>query len=1489
MKLHELRLSTRITAAALLVVALAALAILFIEEARLREAYVAERRTDLKEISHAEKIRLAQTIETLRRDVLFLSNAPPISGILRAARNNGYDARDGDTLARWEARLQQIFTAFSNAHPGYYQIRYIGVADGGRELVRVDRRGDKVEVTPPAGLQAKGDRDYFRATLNLRPGQVHLSAFDLNQERGAAEQPYRLTVRAATPVFDENGRIFGMAVINMEVADLLKHATLGLPAGVRAYIANRDGSYLLHPDVRQSAASVLERKNEILLDFPSLKPMFDLRAPDYLPLHAVAVRNVRDYVAAERIHFSSADPDRFLLLVYQIPAAVATQQVSSIPPGQVAGGFAAMLLVAGILLQVLRRTFAPLEQLAGAADRIASGEHMIHLPKSDGGEIGRLLNAFGAMQERLVQREREISRINAGLERQVAERTAELERINEQLRGEIVQRERAVETVRREHDFRQEMIESLPGIFYMIDASGRFLMWNDNLERVLKCGADEISRSHPLDFFEGNDRILIESSIHKVFEQGEATVDALLTARDGTRTPYHFTGRRIVRDGEPVLVGLGIDIAERQRILRETEMLLRRNQALMLTSMDGIHIMDMEGNIVAANDAFCRMLGYSQEEVSRLNVADWDAQWSGEELRARFRELVGRSELFETVHRRKDGTLINVEISSAGVELDGEKYLYASSRDVTERKRYEAAILAAQNQLKAVFDAIPDLLFELGLDGRYYDYHSPHTELLAAPPEVFLGKTVAEILPPGASEVVMAALQEAHETGWSSGRQFELPLPQGKLWFELSVSRKATAAGEEPRFIVLSRDITGRKHAEQVLLQHKIVIDTAQDGFWVVDEWGYLREVNEAYARMTGYSVEELVGMHISQLEAKEQPEEVRAHIGWIVAQGHDRFETRHRRKDGREIDIEVSVTYMPESRRFFVFCHDITRRKQAEQDLRVAATAFETHDAIMITGADANIIRVNQAFTDITGYRADEVLGKNPRIMSSGRQDRNFYIEMWQQLLHTGSWAGEVWDRRKSGQIYPKWLTITAVKDEHGEITHYVGIFSDITARKHAEEEIRNLAFYDALTKLPNRRLFLDRFRAALPASARHRNYGAVLFIDMDKFKQLNDTLGHDYGDLMLIEVAHRIKSCVREMDTVARLGGDEFVVLIEEVSKNMEEASHKVGLVAEKIRGTLSQPYQLKDHEHHSSPSIGISLYRGNENPVEELLRHADMAMYQAKDAGRNAVRFFDPVMQENVAAHAALEHDLRNALAMNQLQLYYQMQVDGSQQPIGAEALLRWVHPLRGVVGPADFIPVAEESTLILDIGQWVLDEACRQLALWDGHEKVRDLSLAVNVSAKQFALPDFVERVDEALRKYGVAPSRLKLELTESMVLGDLAGTVAKMLKLRELGVRLSMDDFGTGYSSLSYLKCLPLDQLKIDQSFVRGIVTDSNDALLVQTIIDLAQNFRLNVIAEGVENEAQLAFLKQHRCMAYQGYLFSRPVPVEEFEAMLERT
>jgi diguanylate cyclase (GGDEF)-like protein/PAS domain S-box-containing protein len=1114
-----------------------------------------------------------------------------------------------------------------------------------------------------------------------------------------------------------------------------------------------------------------------------------------------------------------------------------------------------MLLVGLLAMRVLRRMFAPLAHLTTAAEKITAGERNIHLQKDGGGEIGTLNNTLGIMLDKLSRRELEILRLNEELEQRyrtlfdnMLDGYAHFKMLFE---GEVASDYIHIET--------NSAFEELTGLKH---AAGKRI---SELIPGLRESSPEL--------FERYGRVALTGKPER-FETYVSPLQAWFSVTAYSPQKEHVV---VIFD----------NITKEKTAQEEIASLLYRNKVLMQTSMDGIHIMDGEGNILEANDAFCRMLGYTQEEVMHLNVADWDAQWTGDELRVNFKKLIGESAVIETLHRRKDGTLINVEICATGV--------YTS---------------------------------------------------------------------------------------------------------------------KGPIFFAASRDITERKQAEAVMLQHQLVIKTSIDGFWMTDMTGKLLEANQAYADMSGYSIEELLDMRITQLEAKEQPAETEAHIAKIVARGSDRFETRHRHKDGHELDIEISANYLPEMQRIAVFCNDITERKQAEktientllfqqelmnaipspvfyknadcvyiggnkafeqymgmqpeqfigktvydiapadlaekydkadkellnnpgkqsyeasviysdgtrhdvifnkatfknsagevsgiigvilditerkqieETLRVAAITFETNDAIMITDADAHVIRVNRAFTDITGYAPEEVLGKNPSMMNSGRHDKTFYTEMWQQLLHHGAWSGEIWDRRKSGQVYPKWLNITAVKDEAGEATRYVAIFSDITARKQAEEEIRNLAFYDTLTHLPNRRLFLDRFRAALPISARRNTYGALMFIDMDKFKMINDTLGHDYGDMLLIEVASRIKQCVREMDTVARLGGDEFTVLIEGVSKDKDDTSRKVGMVAEKIRESLAQPYRLKEHLHHSSPSIGVSLFRGEEEAVDVLLRHADMAMYQVKEAGRNAVRFYDPAMQQMVTAHAAMENDLRDAVVRGQLHLYFQMQVDGDKHPSGAEALLRWIHPQRGMVMPDEFISIAEEGTLIIEIGNWVLDTACQQLARWAESARTRDLTLAINVSAKQFAMADYVSNVASIIRKNRINPARLKLELTEGMVLANLAATVEKMHALKALGVRLSIDDFGTGYSSLSYLKLLPIDQLKIDPSFVKGMISDPNDAVLVHAIIELANNFHLNVIAEGVETEAQQSFLKDNHCMEYQGFLFGKAVPIEEFEALL---
>ena len=550
--------------------------------------------------------------------------------------------------------------------------------------------------------------------------------------------------------------------------------------------------------------------------------------------------------------------------------------------------------------------------------------------------------------------------------------------------------------------------------------------------------------------------------------------------------------------------------------------------------------------------------------------------------------------------------------------------------------------------------------------------------------------------------------------------------------------------------------------------------------------------------------------------------------------------------------------------------------------EMRIAATAFETQEGILITDLNKRILRVNSAFTRLTGYSAEEAIGQTPDLLSSGRHDEEFDQLMWQNIVREKYWQGEVWSRRKNGEIYPTWLTTTAVTDERGKMTHYVSVFTDITLRKLAEEQIHKLAFYDPLTELPNRRLLIDRLRHTMASASRNMAHSGILFIDLDNFKTLNDTKGHDIGDLLLIETAKRLQACVRGGDTVSRLGGDEFVVMMVNLSDELKQAAAQAQMVGEKIRESLNRPYRLRAFEYHSSCSIGISLFRANEVTVDDLLKRADTAMYEAKTAGRNTLRFFDPAMHTVLEARVRLEADLRQAIAEQQFDLFYQIQVNSSNHYIGAEVLLRWMHPVHGMIFPDEFMGLAEETGLIVPIGRWALETACTQIKAWETNPQASQLQIAVNVSMAQFHQADFVEQVKKILDMTGAAPTRLKLELTESVVLNSISDAISKMDALKKIGVSFSMDDFGTGYSSLSYLTQLPLDQLKIDQSFIHNIGAKSTDAVIVQTIIGMANSLSIEVIAEGVETEAQHVFLRQAGCMAYQGYLFGKPLALKEF-------
>jgi diguanylate cyclase (GGDEF)-like protein/PAS domain S-box-containing protein len=564
----------------------------------------------------------------------------------------------------------------------------------------------------------------------------------------------------------------------------------------------------------------------------------------------------------------------------------------------------------------------------------------------------------------------------------------------------------------------------------------------------------------------------------------------------------------------------------------------------------------------------------------------------------------------------------------------------------------------------------------------------------------------------------------------------------------------------------------------------------------------------------------------------------------------------------------------------------DITEHKQQLERQRIAAIAFESPQGMLVTDAQGHILQVNAAFTEITGYGLDEVLHQSPRMLSSGRHDGDFYRAMWQSLEHKGKWEGEIWNRRKNGEVYPERLHIAAVVDEAGSVSHYVASLSDITLSKAANDEIRNLAFYDPLTGLPNRRLLMDRLGHASSAAARLGRPAALMFLDLDDFKTLNDTLGHGVGDQLLLQVAERIVARVRESDTVARLGGDEFVIVLEGVGEDTASAAAHAGAIARDIIATFAMPFALGEHQCRSTASIGITLFGNGVQTPDQLLMQGDIAMYEAKRTGRNSFCFYDRAMHEKIAASAQMDRDLRDALALDQFELFYQPQVDIEGRTRGAEALIRWRKQDGSVVSPALFIPNAEGTGLVVNIGDWVLEQSCAQLEEWASTPATAALTLAVNVSALQFRQPDFSAKLRRILGRYAFDPALLKLELTEGVLLETPLHVIECMIALRGTGIRFSLDDFGTGYSSLQYLKRLPLDQLKIDQSFVRELASSPSDRIIVKTIIAMARSLNLDVIAEGVETAAQRDVLYELGCVNFQGYLFGRPMAVGELAATL---
>lgn len=1043
---------------------------------------------------------LRDQIEYLKRDLEIISETPPIQGIIRSDAAAGIDPLDGSTSALWRNRMGQIFGAVARKYPEYTQIRYIGIANGGREIVRVNRHGDRLELVPPEQLQAKAGRDYFQAIIKLAPEQIYLSDINLNRDFGQITLPHVPTLRMAKPIYSAEGVLFGMLVINRDIDPLFMQLQQQLPPGVRFYLTNEQGDYLYHPEQGKRFGFELGRRFRIQDDYPALRNLFEQETDVSERQLDIVLHDTPHKVHFLRLGLDPHHPERQLGVVLTIPheqiLAFYSQDHLQSTMLIIVVGFMVLLLT----YLFLRRITQPLRNLANSARQIADGQYDVDIPHTGSLELEVLADALRHAASDVAQREHSLAILNRELERRVASRTETLQ-----------QRERSMASAQR--------IASLGS--WEWDIGNDRVTWSDEMYRILGLSPQRVDPSYGLflDSIHADDRVMVEAMI----------IDA-----------------------------------------------------------------------------------------------------------------IARQESFELEHRL--------------------------------------------------------------------------------------------VRPDGAERVV-------YEEG------------------------------------EISRGNNG-----QVTLVRGTVLD--------------------------------------------------------------------------------------------------ITERKQSEERVRLLASVFQhSLEGIIITDAQMKIIEVNPAFTSITGYSAEEAIGNTPRLLSSGWHNQSHYQEIRRSLKETGQWRGEMTDRRKNGAVYTEWLTICGIYDGHGRLVNYIGIFYDITEKKEAEQRITHLAYYDALTELANRRLFEDRLEQTLRLARRTRKSIALLYIDHDRFKPVNDSLGHKAGDLLLQQVARRLQDCVRDSDTVARLGGDEFAIIMEDIDQL--HVSH----AAQEIIRRLGQPFAIEGSEAFVGASIGVSVFPSDGSDLTTLVKHADIAMYRAKERGRNTCQFFLPEMNAGVEERLYLENALRYAIERDELELHYQPQVrleDG--RFIGVEALLRWHHPELGAISPVRFIPIAEESGLISSIGEWVLEQACRQRQLWQGLV-TEEFRVAVNLSARQFN-SNVIDIVEGVLARTGLRAQQLELEITETMVMQHPDSAIQILNALNELGIELAIDDFGTGYSSLSYLKRFPLQKLKVDRAFIKDLPDDEEDAAITNAVIAMARSLGLRVIAEGAETLEQILFLRQRGCDEVQGYYCSRPLSAREVEPLL---
>lgn len=983
------------------------------------------------------------------------------------------------------------------------------------------------------------------------------------------------------------------------------------------------------------------------------------------------------------------------------------------------------------------------------------------------------------------------------------------------------------------------------------------------------------------------DQLLVCGAIHFIRKYHRHYVQALFDLRLAGNVDTRHTSVFSAAD-----VSHSIDnhknVVRRMSANTADELVIRNIQNIVDAMPMALFVKDIDGRVLLMNKTCEEQWDIPFESIGGTNGSHLFPRNQIEDSLARDREIFacGQQIAFERCIRNVSSSesILVQTVKKPLYDAEGKPLcLIGLSLDITDRNR---SVMEYQTILRTTLDGF----WVVDLQGRFVDVNDVACQMLGYTRDQILNLSIPDVEAAENPEETRAHIEKILKVGYDRFESRHRHQEGRILDVEVTVNYLAVADG---RLIVFVRDITDQKRAELMLraseARFRSVFENASTGIVVTDECGAAISFNNAFQKILGYSPRQLYGMRFEDFTHGDDLFRDQMLLRDVTEQRSDHYHLEKRviASNGEVKWVDSFVSAIRDERgiaiNFVCIFVDITARCEAETQLNLYAKAFHHGgEGIIITDDENNIVAVNKAFTQLTGYTLADVSGKNPRFLASGNTPKETYLAMWVALYAQGYWQGEVWDRHKDGHIYPKWLAITAVRDKFGEVEHFIASFTDMSERKAAEERISYLAHHDALTGLYNRFCLQERLDQMLLVARREQRLLAVLLIDMDNFKIINDTLGHHIGDGLLVEVAHRLQALVRESDIVARLGGDEFVVVLADL-----ELSTDAIAVAEKIIGVLGETYLVDSHQLESSPSIGIGLYPADGADGPTLMRNADTAMYHAKSKGRNNFQYFTAAMNIAATRRMELEYDLRRAIAENQLRLFYQPQIEASSGRIcGVEALVRWQHPDQGLIAPDRFIPVAEETGLILPLGEWVLNEACRQLAEWKARD-IRGLCMSVNISAKQLRSTGLIKIVSEALAGHGLSGNELELEITESTAMEDPESAIALLNELRRLHVTLAIDDFGTGYSSLAYLKRLPIQKLKLDRSFVADIELDEDDAAICAATIALAHTLGIKVVAEGVESTGQEFFLSTlHRCDVLQGYLYGRPMPAKEMQLRL---